>query len=229
MTIVGAVSPPGGDFSDPVTTATLSIVQVGLLVSAARWCGCALCVYAAAPRCAESCWGPGLLCMALLSAFAARQFQVRRFPNASSKIKVPLSSLPRVLSGVLGPGQEAGAAQALPLRQLAHLLLQVRGGLSSCYRCCCCCCRLPPLLLPSACCCCCCRLPPLLPSAAASCLQSCCMRYGLPCPLLPTNFFAGLLSLAGTSRRWSPSTTASTPASLRRARRPARSCRRRTT
>lgn len=28
ITIVGAVSPPGGDFSDPVTTATLSIVQV---------------------------------------------------------------------------------------------------------------------------------------------------------------------------------------------------------
>lgn len=29
VTIVGAVSPPGGDFSDPVTTATLSIVQAG--------------------------------------------------------------------------------------------------------------------------------------------------------------------------------------------------------
>ena len=28
VTIVGAVSPPGGDFSDPVTTATLNIVQV---------------------------------------------------------------------------------------------------------------------------------------------------------------------------------------------------------
>ena len=28
ITIVGAVSPPGGDFSDPVTAATLSIVQV---------------------------------------------------------------------------------------------------------------------------------------------------------------------------------------------------------
>lgn len=30
VTIVGAVSPPGGDFSDPVTSATLSIVQVTL-------------------------------------------------------------------------------------------------------------------------------------------------------------------------------------------------------
>ena len=29
VTIVGAVSPPGGDFSDPVTSATLGIVQVG--------------------------------------------------------------------------------------------------------------------------------------------------------------------------------------------------------
>jgi V-type H+-transporting ATPase subunit A len=28
VTVVGAVSPPGGDFSDPVTTATLGIVQV---------------------------------------------------------------------------------------------------------------------------------------------------------------------------------------------------------
>jgi V-type H+-transporting ATPase subunit A len=32
VTIVGAVSPPGGDFSDPVTAATLSIVQVCVLV-----------------------------------------------------------------------------------------------------------------------------------------------------------------------------------------------------
>ncbi len=29
VTIVGAVSPPGGDFSDPVTAQTLNIVQVG--------------------------------------------------------------------------------------------------------------------------------------------------------------------------------------------------------
>lgn len=35
VTIVGAVSPPGGDFSDPVTMATLGIVQV--LLSAPRW------------------------------------------------------------------------------------------------------------------------------------------------------------------------------------------------
>jgi vacuolar-type H+-ATPase catalytic subunit A/Vma1 len=32
ITIVGAVSPPGGDFTDPVTTATLSIVQVYYLI-----------------------------------------------------------------------------------------------------------------------------------------------------------------------------------------------------
>lgn len=31
VTIVGAVSPPGGDFSDPVTSATLSIVQVRVI------------------------------------------------------------------------------------------------------------------------------------------------------------------------------------------------------
>lgn len=33
VTIVGAVSPPGGDFSDPVTSATLSIVQVKSFLS----------------------------------------------------------------------------------------------------------------------------------------------------------------------------------------------------
>lgn len=32
VTIVGAVSPPGGDFSDPVTAATLGIVQVGTCI-----------------------------------------------------------------------------------------------------------------------------------------------------------------------------------------------------
>ena len=33
VSIVGAVSPPGGDFSDPVTAQTLNIVQVGFKVS----------------------------------------------------------------------------------------------------------------------------------------------------------------------------------------------------
>ena len=39
VSIVGAVSPPGGDFSDPVTAQTLNIVQVsGLLgVSVELW------------------------------------------------------------------------------------------------------------------------------------------------------------------------------------------------
>ena len=32
VSIVGAVSPPGGDFSDPVTSATLGIVQVLLVI-----------------------------------------------------------------------------------------------------------------------------------------------------------------------------------------------------
>jgi V-type H+-transporting ATPase subunit A len=37
VTIVGAVSPPGGDFSDPVTAATLNIVQV-FWASTRSWC-----------------------------------------------------------------------------------------------------------------------------------------------------------------------------------------------
>ena len=36
VTIVGAVSPPGGDFSDPVTSATLGIVQVDLATLSAK-------------------------------------------------------------------------------------------------------------------------------------------------------------------------------------------------
>jgi len=38
VTIVGAVSPPGGDFSDPVTTATLSIVQARCLLCCVLCC-----------------------------------------------------------------------------------------------------------------------------------------------------------------------------------------------
>lgn len=37
VTIVGAVSPPGGDFSDPVTSATLGIVQVLRSFSRNTW------------------------------------------------------------------------------------------------------------------------------------------------------------------------------------------------
>lgn len=37
VTIVGAVSPPGGDFSDPVTSATLSIVQVNFSQDCLIW------------------------------------------------------------------------------------------------------------------------------------------------------------------------------------------------
>ena len=33
VSIVGAVSPPGGDFSDPVTAQTLNIVQVSFEIS----------------------------------------------------------------------------------------------------------------------------------------------------------------------------------------------------
>lgn len=45
VTIVGAVSPPGGDFADPVTSATLGIVQVrsGLLSMPSSCLFCLLC------------------------------------------------------------------------------------------------------------------------------------------------------------------------------------------
>ena len=41
VTIVGAVSPPGGDFSDPVTMATLGIVQARRRPSSAHACASA--------------------------------------------------------------------------------------------------------------------------------------------------------------------------------------------
>ena len=118
VTIVGAVSPPGGDFSDPVTSATLAIVQVGrggVLLLVCR--GCAVCV-----------------CL------------IRFKPSHVLNIQTPSSSFNHHLSittthppthppthtnrakGLLGPGQEARAAQALPLGQLAHQLLQVHQG-----------------------------------------------------------------------------------------------------
>lgn len=47
VTIVGAVSPPGGDFSDPVTSATLAIVQVGWGVFGVvwGWSGAECCIF----------------------------------------------------------------------------------------------------------------------------------------------------------------------------------------
>ena len=213
------MSPPGGDFSDPVTTATLSIVQVGWLACSTLVCLCALCLCCCTTLCRVmwSCWGPGLLCP--IGGLCGAAVQGSALSHClPSKLKFPLSlTASRALrcsgawirswrSASTSP-PSTGSSPTPSEGRAVQLLL--------------------PLLLPSACCCCCCRLPPLLPSAAVSCLQSCCMRHGLPCPLLCTYFFAGLLSLAGISRRWSPSMTALTPASLRRARRPARSCRRR--
>ena len=64
VTIVGAVSPPGGDFSDPVTTATLGIVQVRTQHSTAQrsahCCACCACclphlLSPAAGCCVSSC------------------------------------------------------------------------------------------------------------------------------------------------------------------------------
>ena len=50
VSIVGAVSPPGGDFSDPVTAQTLNIVQVrGLVNHVCR--GARHCDYLAAVMC----------------------------------------------------------------------------------------------------------------------------------------------------------------------------------
>lgn len=65
VTIVGAVSPPGGDFSDPVTAATLSIVQVRV------WIGCG-------GRGLDLCqgWGAGRIGVAMLLSVGAGSLSV---------------------------------------------------------------------------------------------------------------------------------------------------------
>ena len=87
VTIVGAVSPAGGDFSDPVCAATLGIVQVRT------------------PRARCS-----VMCCRVVS----------RIPEA------PVSCSVSCRSGFLGSRQEAGAAQAFPVGELAHQLFKGR-------------------------------------------------------------------------------------------------------
>ena len=91
VTIVGAVSPPGGDFSDPVTAATLAIVQV-------TWASGAPPPSARRPASA---------------------------PPPDPPLHAPHTHPTLTRAGVLGPRQEAGPAQALPVCQLASVLLQV--------------------------------------------------------------------------------------------------------
>lgn len=119
VTIVGAVSPPGGDFSDPVTSATLGIVQVGIefdVMTSGKWTLVGF---------------QNLLCWCILSSCAVDG----RFVAEPEFMLVRGGGLSLVSShaahpgaGVLGSRQEASSAQALPVRQLAHLLLQVHPG-----------------------------------------------------------------------------------------------------
>jgi hypothetical protein len=206
VTIVGAVSPPGGDFSDPVTSATLAIVQVRLRAwggarrgaseakrpgaghGSRRGCharggtaeGRRACCRvlpvppgAAANACtrqprqhrsddARPVGGPTpplppthVASMAVLhpcrpsapsppaytygscaplvthththSPARHRTTRANMWPFRPPRRKTSLQP------GVLGAGQEAGPAQALPLSQLAHLILQVhQGGAAPC-------------------------------------------------------------------------------------------------
>lgn len=87
VTVVGAVSPPGGDFSDPVTSATLGIVQVF--------------------------WGEHLW-RAAPSALIAR---VCRAQRRLARPRPRCSPQPRPLDNLSRrPGQAARSAQALPVR-----------------------------------------------------------------------------------------------------------------
>ena len=86
LSIVGAVSPPGGDFSDPVTSQTLNIVQVYTM-----YC--------------RSYTAPMYKLVCVIYDCAITPFLLD--PST------PFS--PSCNPGVLGTGQEAGPAQTLSL------------------------------------------------------------------------------------------------------------------
>jgi vacuolar-type H+-ATPase catalytic subunit A/Vma1 len=76
VTIVGAVSPPGGDFSDPVTMATLGIVQVQDV--AAGCCACCVCLPDSTCKTAcETAGQRGLGTACVLAPVEPRWFRVR--------------------------------------------------------------------------------------------------------------------------------------------------------
>lgn len=109
VTIVGAVSPPGGDFSDPVTAATLAIVQVF--------------------------WGLVRPKPYRLSDLNAAPTRGRPTTPQTPRGRIPLNppppkppNPPNQKTHKNKTGQEARAAQALPLGQLAHLVQQVHPG-----------------------------------------------------------------------------------------------------
>ena len=126
VTIVGAVSPPGGDFSDPVTSATLSIVQARPHIPLSLF------TQIEDPDCLMR---EQIVRCHLMPSCSAQHLQ--RFAETLHSLQhpMPLTHSPRQTAGgsccstgtagVLGLGQEASAAQALPQRELAHQLQQV--------------------------------------------------------------------------------------------------------
>jgi hypothetical protein len=151
VTIVGAVSPPGGDFSDPVTSATLAIVQVRrgrrwgagdspLFRPAWRAGGRAAGAAAGAGEGIGRARAPAARrrgeFQASLQLRGAAAAEAGAGPRSGVPTRARAHSAPPPLPpwppapppGVLGPGQEARAAQALPRRQLADLLFQIHQG-----------------------------------------------------------------------------------------------------
>ena len=114
VTVIGAVSPPGGDFSDPVTAATLSIVQVfwgldkkcvrGVLVFPSRW-------HRRACSAARLSTQRRRLLDGVLSAV-----------TPSLRLLSTLTPSPRRAIAATLYQTQARAAQALPVPELAHLL-----------------------------------------------------------------------------------------------------------
>jgi hypothetical protein len=93
ITIVGAVSPPGGDFSDPVTAATLGIVQVRQPEAAASPLLGLLCWVSSvgSPLLGLLCWVSSVA-SSLLRLLSASPSEPSSRPPASSSMRLQPSS-----------------------------------------------------------------------------------------------------------------------------------------
>ena len=125
VTVIGAVSPPGGDFSDPVTAATLSIVQVFWGLDKKRVRGVLVFFLASAPSPRRSLDGlerrwRGRLLDGVPSTSTPSPGRHRR--DAPSP-RSPYATRTRPRHHPIAT--QARSKKTLPVAQLAHLLLQV--------------------------------------------------------------------------------------------------------
>ena len=141
VTVIGAVSPPGGDFSDPVTAATLSIVQVFWGLDKKRVRGVLVFFLASAPSPRRSLDGlerrwRGRLLDGVPSTSTPSPGRHRR--DAPSP-RSPYATRTRPRHHPIAT--QARSKKTLPVAQLAHLLHEVHARARALLQ------RLRPVLL----------------------------------------------------------------------------------